>query len=462
MLQIPTTPPSSPRHADRKRRGASLARRAGVVVASGALVAGAFAIAAPAGASTATSARTGAVSLDTDVQLVRYDAFQQDKLARKQKPPKTTTSEPTTTATPAPTTTTTPAPTTTTTPPTTNAEWTVAGSMVTARIRHASAALPDGQVLVAGGMTTTAVIADSELYDPATGTWRSAADLPTAVYDAAAVTLPDGTVMVAGGSANSAQFYYPDRDAWTRGPSLPATGNGPAFAAALPDGTIFVLDGSAANGYDPTTGTWKALATSPPMRTSDHFSMRDTAQLPNGDIVTLRAMQYTGSMPGTPTTGPAVYHWASNTWTLLPIAPQNPGDRDVSLAALPNGNVMLAGGVVSYPWFPSTVTTVMEVDPTTGAWSIDANSVGSNTVRGQLVTLPNGSVLSTGGNSSADLDFVYSPTARAWAQVTGRNAERSVFAALANGSAMATGGYSNYTYPGTNATILGQAAIFTP
>lgn len=117
---------------------------------------------------------------------------------------------------------------------------------------------------------------------------------------------------------------------------------------------------------------------------------------------------------------------------------------------------------MSYPWFPSTVTTVMEVDPTTGSWSIDANSVGSNTVRGQLVTLPDGSVLSTGGNSSADQDFVYSPTARAWSQVTGRNAERSVFAALANGSVMATGGYGNYIYPGTNATILGEAAVFTP
>lgn len=471
MFHSPIIPPDPSAHGNPQHRGRGLARRAGILVATGALAAGAFAIAAPVGASPANSADSlrAATSPDAVVQQADSGTVQQARNAR-QRPTKTTTPKPTKTTTPAPTRTITPPSTPTqeptftnaptpTTPPTSAGEWDNAGTLVTARVRHAAVGLPDGQVLIAGGMTTTTVLNSAEMYSPRTGTWRSVANLPFAVYDAAAVTLPDGTVLVAGGSSNAALFYSPAKNAWTRGSALPAAGNGLAFATTLPDGTVFVLDGTAANRYNPATGTWTALATSPQMRTPEHFSTLDTAQLPNGDIVTLRAMQYVGSMPSSPASGPAVYHWASNTWTLLPSPPQNPGDREVSLAALPNGNVMLSGGTVSYLWSPSTVQTVLEVNPTTGAWTVNNNAVGSRNAVGQLVALPNGSILATGGVNSADLDYVYHPKSGNWAEVTGRNASLPVFAELTNGSVMATGGYSG---PSSSRSLLGQAAIFTP
>ena len=49
--------------------------------------------------------------------------------------------------------------------------WIEVGSLGTGRIEHTSTLLPDGKVLVAGGINTDTILASAELYDPATGTW---------------------------------------------------------------------------------------------------------------------------------------------------------------------------------------------------------------------------------------------------------------------------------------------------
>jgi len=48
------------------------------------------------------------------------------------------------------------------------------GCMATARWRHTATLLPNGEVLIAGGSTTTGStpIAEAELYNPSTGKWR--------------------------------------------------------------------------------------------------------------------------------------------------------------------------------------------------------------------------------------------------------------------------------------------------
>ena len=68
--------------------------------------------------------------------------------------------------------------------------------------------LTDGKVLVAGGndlMTgpdypaTGLAQATAELYDPASGTWTATASMLTPLDHHTATLLPDGTVLVAGG-----------------------------------------------------------------------------------------------------------------------------------------------------------------------------------------------------------------------------------------------------------------------
>src|SRR6266705_345561 len=51
--------------------------------------------------------------------------------------------------------------------------WTATGSLTTARGLHTATLLPNGKVLVAGGVNGSVLLASAELYDPASGTWSA-------------------------------------------------------------------------------------------------------------------------------------------------------------------------------------------------------------------------------------------------------------------------------------------------
>src|SRR5205823_11828316 len=72
------------------------------------------------------------------------------------------------------------------------------GSLNTAREFHTATLLPNGKVLVAGGVGGD-VLASAELYDPASGTWRATGSLSSGRYPATATLLPNGMRLVAGG-----------------------------------------------------------------------------------------------------------------------------------------------------------------------------------------------------------------------------------------------------------------------
>src|SRR6059058_1314962 len=79
--------------------------------------------------------------------------------------------------------------------------WSVTGSLNTARNLHTATLLPNGTVLVAGGIDTDLNALDSaELYDPASGTWTFTGSLNTARIGHRATLLQNSMmVLVAGG-----------------------------------------------------------------------------------------------------------------------------------------------------------------------------------------------------------------------------------------------------------------------
>src|SRR5579859_1488092 len=73
--------------------------------------------------------------------------------------------------------------------------------MSTSRARFASTLLPDGTVLVTGGITTNGVITNNaQRYNPATGVWLPIGNMFTTRYEHSATLLPNGDVLVAGGA----------------------------------------------------------------------------------------------------------------------------------------------------------------------------------------------------------------------------------------------------------------------
>ncbi len=97
--------------------------------------------------------------------------------------------------------------------------WTATGSMSQARSQHAATLLPDGTVLVTGGNDGIVdgddpAVASAELYDPVSGRWTTTANMNTARRLHTATRLPDGAVLVAGGVGGngapaSTELYAP-------------------------------------------------------------------------------------------------------------------------------------------------------------------------------------------------------------------------------------------------------------
>ena len=80
--------------------------------------------------------------------------------------------------------------------------WNPTGSLKGARAIHTATLLPNGLVLVAGGLNPRSVeTRTAELYDPASGTWTPTGGLNQGRFYYPATLLPDGKVLVEGGDS---------------------------------------------------------------------------------------------------------------------------------------------------------------------------------------------------------------------------------------------------------------------
>ena len=91
-------------------------------------------------------------------------------------------------------------------------------SMSTVRWHHITARLPDGRVLVAGGLPLESASSTAEIYDPKTGAWAPTGTPMLYPHDwPVGAALCDGRVFVAGrndSSAREAEIYDPATDTW--------------------------------------------------------------------------------------------------------------------------------------------------------------------------------------------------------------------------------------------------------
>ncbi|HEX2568945.1 MAG TPA: FG-GAP-like repeat-containing protein [Polyangia bacterium] len=141
-------------------------------------------------------------------------------------------------------------PSSTTTLPQDGGRFVPTGDLTSPRQGHTATRLANGQVLLAGGYDGTRVryLAESELYDPATGTFRPTGSLQEARQLHSATLLGDGRVLILGGVGTSgarasAEIYDPRSGLFTAAGQL----RGPRLlhgATLLADGRVLVTGGT--------------------------------------------------------------------------------------------------------------------------------------------------------------------------------------------------------------------------
>ena len=160
--------------------------------------------------------------------------------------------------------------------------WTATASLSTPRAKNAALPLADGRVLVAGGATEGRwdkhadklgfqSYSSAWTFDPRTGSWSKTDLMRAARTDAASAVLPDGRVLVAGGYF--ADFVDPNKYPWLVGAgsgldiavgradagsvvtaSWPIRGQLADVAPPQPPATVLAT----AELFDPATGRWSS------------------------------------------------------------------------------------------------------------------------------------------------------------------------------------------------------------
>jgi hypothetical protein len=180
--------------------------------------------------------------------------------------------------------------------------WMAISNMTSRRVGHSATLLSNGKVLVAGGTADSFganSLTNAEVFEPATGIWMPTAPMATARSGHRGTLLPNGTVLVAGGipgsfslAVTNAEIFDPVTETWS--PTAPmSAGRQNHTATLMPDGRVLAVGGSgqgylaSAEYYDPAARSWQAAGTKA-VGTASHAA----TLLPDGRVLV------TGGVPG--------------------------------------------------------------------------------------------------------------------------------------------------------------------
>jgi pimeloyl-ACP methyl ester carboxylesterase len=335
------------------------------------------------------------------------------------------------------------------------------GMMTAARWFHTATLLPNGNVLVAGGLTNQQYLSSAELFNPVTGTWNATNPMNSSLGQQTATLLPNGRVLVAGGDYNGGyivsdtELFDPATGTWTNTGYM-TTAVVEQTATLLPDGKVLAAGGvnwlgypQNAELYDPVTGTWTNTGA---MITPRAF--HTATLLLNGKVLVAggapdRGFSYLSSAE--------LYDPATGTWTATgTMSTVRYGN---SSTLLPNGMVLVVGGNGSNGFALSSAELY---DQSTGTWT-NTGSLNIGRSRHTATLLPNGQVLVVGGEPSGIAEL-YNPSTGTWATNGALNTPRYSCTAtlLPNGQVLIAGGLGNTGTTLASTELYNDPLMFFP
>jgi hypothetical protein len=296
-------------------------------------------------------------------------------------------------------------------------KWTVTGSTTVPHMRGTATLLPNGEVLLAGGTPDIfSCIATAELFNPATGKWKATGSMTAARCDHAAALLPNGQVLVAGGDVGE----YTSSNGCLAGDSL-----------------------ASAELFNPSTGTWQATASMNVART-----LTGAKLLQNGNVL-VAGGDDVANCTDTPLASAELFDASQGRWNFTGSL-SNPGSMQIA-SLLANGDVL----ALHFAFF----------NPATGTWT-NTGSFPAHTGGGTTATLlGTGKVLVTGLTSVYPYTvsvttgaLLYDFSTNSYATTGSMNTARSGDSAtlLPNGQVLVAGGYNNMM------GVLASAELYTP
>lgn len=331
-----------------------------------------------------------------------------------------------------------------------------AASMLEPRSGHSATLLPDGKVLIAGGMRRNQDFYKSaELYNPATGKFQPTGEMNERRVGQIAVLLRSGKVLIAGGwvgggGTDSAELYDPATGKFTVIAKM-TTRRGRPSATLLANGDVLIAGGEAEDNVPlASTEIFNANTLSfHPTGSMHHARVAHTATLLDDGRV-LVAGGYSGSVSS------SAEMYDPKTGSFTETGSLGTARCKHTAGLLPDGRVLIAGGSDSRGW-NGNLSSAEIYDPRTGRFSA-ASAMNDSRFKlpDEAVRLADGKLLVAGGSKQVE---VYDPGSGKFLIASGEMADARHYIAetkLKDGSVLLTGGYPN------NDQATSQAWIYKP
>ena len=342
----------------------------------------------------------------------------------------------------------------------------LSGNMTDARQDHDALLLPDGRVMVVGGLGKGSVgwgsprLETVTIYDPASEEFTPTGSMIKGRQYPRAHLMEDGRVYVAGGREQlkyykTTEIWDPATGVWTEGPRM-ATDRFQHASLTLQDGRILLVGGQNklfalvpdAEIYDPTTADL-----SPAGSMSIGRSAHSATLLQDGRVLVAGGGKGGEGTQEETFDSADIYDPETGVWSSA--GTMSAGHADHTATLLGDGRVLITGG-------RGKVDAVDIFDPETNSWRAGTRFTEWR-AQHTATLLADGRVLVTGGVGRGTSTEYYDPDTGAWSRGPDMEEPRYAHTAtvLNDGTVFLLGGQS-IDATGSRREVSNQGEIYTP